>query len=449
MPRLLCFVLAFRAIFSSNADSTHPQPLKFDLSPSSPDQILQRYFSNEQLGQYLQNYAKRCSNISRLFSIGKSASGRWNLWALEISNNPGTDEPKPYVKLVANMHGNEPSGRQLLLQLAEELCTRYSSDPEVASLVDGFHVMILPTMNPDGFERRMRPNIQGKDLNRDFPDPIQAAMGRGWSDNLAPTGREAPETRAVMDWARSHHFVAGVSMHEGAVVANYPWDGSLDRRTHYSASPDDAAFRHLATVYAQRNKDMAASKEFPGGVTNGAAWYPLYGGMQDWNYLAADCMEITLELSQRKFPDKSLLPGLWEANRDALVALLTAAAYGGAWGTVVGTAGGAEPTPLAAEIRVAGISKAIRASRFGDFYRPLAPGNYTVTASAAGYMAQSKEVAIPRDGSGARLEFVLPSAGDRDLQGRAGGCGTAVPSTEAGEGGVPGPSCRGGESASA
>lgn len=67
---------------------------------------------------------------------------------------------------------------------------------------------------------------------------------------------------------------------QGAVVANYPWDGSEDRGTHYSACPDDAAYIHLASVYARAHASMAASAEFPGGITNGAAWYPLWGGMQ-------------------------------------------------------------------------------------------------------------------------------------------------------------------------
>lgn len=30
--------------------------------------------------------------------------------------------------------------------------------------------------------------------------------------------------------------------------------------------------------------------------------YPIYGGMQDWNYIHAGCFELTLEVSDDKWP---------------------------------------------------------------------------------------------------------------------------------------------------
>ena len=56
---------------------------------------------------------RRCGDMARLFSIGKSGRGE-DLWALELSSAPGVDEPKPRFKYLANMHGDEPTGRLIL-----------------------------------------------------------------------------------------------------------------------------------------------------------------------------------------------------------------------------------------------------------------------------------------------------------------------------------------------
>ncbi len=64
---------------------------------------------------------------------------------------------------------------------------------------------------------------------------------------------------------------------------------------------------------------MNRSREFPGGITNGAEWYCLFGGMQDWNYLHGECMEITLEVSYDKYPAAATIAEFWNDNVNALI----------------------------------------------------------------------------------------------------------------------------------
>lgn len=86
--------------------------------------------------------------------------------------------------------------------------------------------------------------------------------------------------------------------------------------------------RHLARVYATNHKTMGkgvkcdnGDEDFgrQGGITNGAAWYSVAGGMQDFNYLASNTFEITLELGCNKYPPAERLEEEWENNRNALI----------------------------------------------------------------------------------------------------------------------------------
>ncbi|CAM6082825.1 unnamed protein product [Calypogeia fissa] len=382
-------------------------PKKDDRKAPSQDQqsipTPQSYKSNAELLAAMADYQSRCSKISRIYTIGKSVKGV-PLTVLEISDFPGQYEPEPAFKYVGNMHGDEPSGRELLLYLAEWLCTNYlkePKDPMATFIVENIHLHLLPSMNPDGYDRRTRNNANDVDLNRDFPDQYNPI-------NNVENGRQ-PETLAIMKWIRNIPFTASASLHEGALVASYGWDGTVTGRTGYSETPDDAAFRHMASLYSQNNPVMKSSSEFLGGITNGASWYPLYGGMQDWNYIHGNCFEITIEMVEDKSPNISKIPELWQQHQQSLLELAASVAKTGVHGRVMSAVDG---SPLQAKIVVKGNDKGINASAtLGDYHRILPPNpssskNYELTAKFPGYISRQTTVVLS-PWKATTLDFVL------------------------------------------
>ena len=609
-------------------DSPHLDSVVSALPPET-SQALSHYLSNADLVARLHEISRqRCSHLgARVYEIGRSVRGQPlvvmsighegirggaaalvaekenEMEQIEGSNSSSSSNlrnargllrdaadpekhPSPYsvssarprrrhrahVKYVAGLHGDEPSGRQLLVALAEYICAfdpklaaaelvarRGSSgggaggaaaataaatagissssssspqrpgrhsDPRVAALLSRTVLHLAPAVNPDGFDLRRRENAAGVDLNRDFPDPLELHAnvpvgklfggGGGGNDSssapfvgslpcrspdpdaddvdLSPRGKEQPETLALMRWMTpeatrnggggggggegrrqrtSFRFVASAALHEGALVANYPWDGTPDGSTRYAACPDDATFRWMASSYATRSPAMVSGPEFGKGVarptddglvvpeggggggvsssvssssvsssasfssgssssnvpdagtTNGAAWYPLRGGMQDWNYLQASCFELTLELAQNKWPQPSLLPLMFAENLDPLLAFPVVASAG-AHGVVLGGEGDGKgskgeetttttktptssplppPPPAGTTIRVRGLRGAPPAlpdPLTGAWFRPLNPGNYVLSVAAPGLQPVEAEIVVGGGGGNGR-----------------------------------------------
>ncbi|XP_046891555.1 carboxypeptidase D [Hypomesus transpacificus] len=376
--------------------------------PIQPQDFRHHGYSDMEL--FLRKYSNEFPSIARLYTIGKSVEGR-ELFVMEISNNPGIHmQGKPEFKYIGNMHGNEVVGRELLLNLIEYLCRNYGNDPEVTELVNNTRIHIMPSMNPDGYEvaregddrgYRGRNNSNNFDLNRNFPDQFATI-----------TDPRQPETIAVMNWLRSIPFVLSANLHGGSLVVNYPYDDDKKGLTEYSKSPDDMVFRQVSKAYSQENPlmikgypctDLYPDEFFQDGITNGAHWYNVPGGMQDWNYLNTNCFEVTIELGCIKYPWAKDLPSYWDQNRRALLQFIHEV-HRGVKGMVIDIKDGTGIPN--ATITVEEINHDITTTQSGEYWRLLVPGTYHLTASARGYTPVRIYATVPEQ-SVEKVEFRL------------------------------------------
>eukprot|EP01117_Protostelium_nocturnum_P012317 TRINITY_DN4534_c0_g1_i1.p1 TRINITY_DN4534_c0_g1~~TRINITY_DN4534_c0_g1_i1.p1 ORF type:complete len:572 (-),score=152.91 TRINITY_DN4534_c0_g1_i1:82-1797(-) len=395
-----------QVIFSSSIEKqVKRNELEYRLRGVKPkdDPTPNSYHTNQQMHTFLMNLVSEYPQLTKIETIGKSVNGvpLEVITIHDFNNKQRQDRIIPQFKYIANMHGDETVGRELMLSFALLLCQGFTNgEEELANLVKNVEISILPSMNPDGFASLRRVNANGYDLNRNFKDQ--------YVENKTPL---QPETLAVIKWSEANHFVLSANFHGGAVVANYPFDGDKSGRPYGNTpnySPDQDTFLWLSLNYAKKNPVMSSSSEFPQGITNGAAWYPLYGGMQDWNYLWRDCFEITVELSDIKNPQGNTLAEYWKQNKESIINYLKKVQTG-IRGRITDSAG----NPLDATISVKGISKTVKAVN-GKYFRMLSPGKYTIEYSEiknpktnATYESQTKEATTTEENA-VYINIVVP-----------------------------------------
>ncbi|XP_077290572.1 carboxypeptidase E-like isoform X2 [Arctopsyche grandis] len=402
-----------------------------------------KHHNNDELLEVLEDVHSRCPNNTRIYTLSETSVRGIPLYVMEFATRPGHHQPLvPEFKYIANMHGNEVLGRELLLGLVDHLCSKYlENDPQIRLLLHTTRIHILPSMNPDGWQTATdaggkdyligRKNNHSVDLNRNFPDLDRIMFtyektGYGQNNHLLPeldrlSQPIEPETRAVMRLIMQVPFVLSANLHGGDLVANYPYDESRSGipSSEYSGTPDDDTFRDLALTYATLHADMASpnrkgcnppdaspdTKTDPynfgvqGGITNGAQWYSLEGGMQDFNYLSSNDFELTLELGCNKYPDESRLVVEWERNRDALIGFIWKVHSG-----IMGMIRDPEGRGISgAVIRVRNITDTWRHTDIqhdvtsvhaGDYYRLLTAGTYEIIVHKEGFMPQTKRVRV-------------------------------------------------------
>lgn len=101
---------------------------------------------------FVKRISREYPSITRLYSVGKSVNGK-DLWVLEITKNPGKHTfGVPEFKYVANMHGNEVVGREMLVLLTQLIVENYKLNDRITKLVDTTRMHFMYSLNPDGYD---------------------------------------------------------------------------------------------------------------------------------------------------------------------------------------------------------------------------------------------------------------------------------------------------------
>ena len=348
----------------------------------------------EMMFDFAQNHPDKCEIIT----LGTLSSNRKILVA-HINN--GVSDGKPKFLYTSTIHGDETTGYIMMLRLIDYLLENQTL-PEVQNVLDNIDLFVCPNTNPDGtyhggnntVNGATRANAQGIDMNRNFPD---------MNDGPHPDGNPyATETEWLMDFAQNYQFTMAANYHGGAEVMNYPWDNETDLHV------DDAWWQLVSREYAdlchQVNPNYMTFMN--NGITNGAQWYMIGGGRQDYMNYYHKCREVTIECSDTKCPSGSQLPNFWNINKNSIFAYMNQCLYG-IHGVVTDMNTGA---PLSATISISNHDNdySIVESQMpaGDFHRPIKGGTYNVVVTANGYYPFQQTVTVA-DGQTVVLNVAL------------------------------------------
>lgn len=145
------------------------------------------------------------------------------------------------------------------------------------------------------------------------------------------------------------------------------------------------------------------AESFPDGIVNGASWYSVTGGMQDWNYVKAGVFEITLELGCDKFPPESELPGIWDDNRESLIRYMEQV-HRGVYGLIHSSIG----TSITNAIITTNASQHITNSTVdGEYWKLLTPGTYDIIVQASGYELHKESITISDNNGSVRHDISM------------------------------------------
>ena len=288
------------------------------------------YHSYSQIDRELHEIAIRHSNVSKISSIGTTWEGR-PIWILLVSDDTG---PKPEILIIGGHHAREWLTVEIPFLLAEYLTEYYGYDDRVTRIVRSMGILIIPVLNPDGYEysrtidrnwrknrRDNRDGTYGVDLNRNYSFEWggKASSILTSSDIYSgPAPFSELETRAVRDIIVERNIIAVIDFHCYGQLIKYPEENIVMEEISFEMT--DLIMNIHGKTYQATSYNIPL---FGGSCTdwiNGNGYGDAYlvelrpnGNTSEYPWLA--------DYSAFEAPESEILP-VWEENRAALLHII-------------------------------------------------------------------------------------------------------------------------------
>lgn len=304
-----------------------------------------QYHTLAQIETILDNIADNYPDITSLYSIGTTYEGR-DIWCLEISDNPGEDEGEPGVFFMGLHHAREWPSVEICLHVADELTSKYGSNPSITNIVNNVRLWLVTCVNPDGYyychdqghdwrkNRQPYPPYIGVDPNRNYAgssngDPWGAwgSVGSGSISNhpnsevyCGPWPFSENEIQAVRDIFINNDICAAISWHTHGELVLWPWGYT------YDSAPDSVYLSQVGQEIASRITRQSGSGTYT--PQQAASLYPTTGDTIDWAYgyghyvLGRPIFAYTIETCSNFHPSEIYLDQVCMENFDGALYLL-------------------------------------------------------------------------------------------------------------------------------
>src|SRR3954447_25167851 len=242
--------------------------------------------------------------VSYKLALYKTIEGR-DVHYVEITNNVTANDGKPVDYVQGAIHGNESAAAEDSMEFAIDIVNQSKVNPGVSALLDHVRVIILPLVNPDGYEHKPSPRrancdsatpltppltcptstSQGVDMNRNYPTGWGSNVGVTFAQRGSGPGSE-PEVKNTMSIISTHQVVALITAHTNERAIFYP---PFDLNA--GDTPElNTGYRALALAL------LAATNNGYTNTRDSAHDYETSGETNDWSYYATRGLGFTQEL---------------------------------------------------------------------------------------------------------------------------------------------------------